>query len=371
MTLRWPTAMAVNPLDDTVHILDNKMVLKLTHDNKVVIVAGRAVHCPPKNNQSRVVFLDEIESTRFATDEVLHYPQHIAFSPNGDLYVVESDERFTNRIRIVTTDGRIYHHVGAKSKCDCKVATCKCFDPREMLASQALLKSPTSITVTPDGVLHISDMGNLRVHSVMAILPKLTAHRQYEVLSPETQELYIFNRHGQHMHTQNIITGEYLYNFTYNVPASYGKLTKVTGAGYNEITITRDYETMATDIRAPNGQRCKLEMDNMGRLVKFVTPDGFATSFRYLDTMGLLQSKHTDSGQTYFYDYDSNGRLSQVIQPTGDVMKILTDVDTTGAVAQIYTDQEPGVTLATNGNQLSILHGWCLVHTAIAPSVNV
>ena len=47
--LKWPTALAVNPLDDTVHVLDNNLVLKITADEKVFIVAGRPLHCPPKN----------------------------------------------------------------------------------------------------------------------------------------------------------------------------------------------------------------------------------------------------------------------------------------------------------------------------------
>ena len=45
--LHWPTALAVNPLDDTLHILDNNMVLKVTDDGKVLVVAGRPLHCPP------------------------------------------------------------------------------------------------------------------------------------------------------------------------------------------------------------------------------------------------------------------------------------------------------------------------------------
>ena len=45
--LHWPTALSVNPLDNTLHILDNNMVLKVTDDGKVLVVAGRPLHCPP------------------------------------------------------------------------------------------------------------------------------------------------------------------------------------------------------------------------------------------------------------------------------------------------------------------------------------
>lgn len=43
---------------------------------------------------------------------------------------------------------------------------------------QALLNNPTSLTVTPDGVLYIADMGNLRVHSVVTQLPQ-PVHTHY------------------------------------------------------------------------------------------------------------------------------------------------------------------------------------------------
>ena len=39
--LNWPTELAVSPLDDTLHFIDDNVVLKLTHDGRVSIVAGR------------------------------------------------------------------------------------------------------------------------------------------------------------------------------------------------------------------------------------------------------------------------------------------------------------------------------------------
>ena len=46
VSLKWPTALAINPLDDSLHILDGSIVLKLTSDFKLVTVAGRPVYCP-------------------------------------------------------------------------------------------------------------------------------------------------------------------------------------------------------------------------------------------------------------------------------------------------------------------------------------
>lgn len=50
LTLRWPTQLAISPLDQALHILDDHMILKVTTDKRVVIVAGRPSHCPSYNH---------------------------------------------------------------------------------------------------------------------------------------------------------------------------------------------------------------------------------------------------------------------------------------------------------------------------------
>lgn len=46
LTLRWPTQLAISPLDQSLHILDDHMILKVTVDKRAIIVAGRPSHCP-------------------------------------------------------------------------------------------------------------------------------------------------------------------------------------------------------------------------------------------------------------------------------------------------------------------------------------
>jgi len=73
---------------------------------------------------------------------------------------------------VVDTQGHIRHYAGrAKTDCNCQSAECQCFDASEELSTAMLLDNPTAITVTPDNVLHIADMGNLRVHSIFPPLP--------------------------------------------------------------------------------------------------------------------------------------------------------------------------------------------------------
>ncbi len=72
---------------------------------------------------------------------------------------------------------------------------------------------------------------------------------------------------------------------------------------------------------------------------------------------GLLESKETSAGHTFLYEYDENGRLSAVVQPTGERTIIATDVDPSGALAKLTTDSEQSHAFSTNGNMLSVLHG--------------
>ncbi|CAG5114545.1 unnamed protein product, partial [Candidula unifasciata] len=358
VSLKWPTSLSINPLDDSLHILDHSIVLKLTSDFKLVTVAGRPVYCPPRHSSflPSGVLTDDEQASSVADHVTLVSPKCITFGPHGDLYIVESDTHHINRVRVVSTDGRIHHFAGAKSKCDCRQEKCACFNPQETLAAQALFSDPTSVTVTPDGVLHLADMGNLRVFSVVSELPVLN-DRHYEVVAPETQELYVFNMYGQHRHTINIHTGQYVYNFTYNVFSSYGRLITVEDASQNKIQIKRDYQAQAKEVLSPTNEQCVLVMDNRHRLHKFLASDNSSATFTYTVNTGLLESKQDSGGQTFLYHYDDTGRLLTIRQPTGQITTLTTDINTTGSIVRVATGTRHVSAMATYGSVQSVMHG--------------
>nr|KAG5705432.1 hypothetical protein BaRGS_004559 [Batillaria attramentaria] len=356
VSLKWPTALAINPLDDSLHILDHSIVLKLTADFKLVTVAGRPFYCPLRHTSflPQGVLADDEQASSIADHVTLVSPESITFGPHGDLYIVESDTHHINRVRVVSTDGHIHHFAGAKSKCDCKQTDrCECYDPRELLAAQALFSDPTSITVTPDGVLHLADMGNLRVFSIVSQLPVLEA-RNYEVVSPETQEIYVFNYFGQHKHTINILTAQYMYNFTYNVFSAYGRLVAVEDSADNKIQIQRDYQLLAKTILTPNNATCSLIMDNRRRLYRFHAPDNLTATFTYMGNTELLESKHMSDGQTFNYEYDAMGRLDRISQPTGAVTLLQTDVNATGSTQTKVTYLPDGAVVVVFPSNLTV-----------------
>ena len=49
--LNWPTELAISPLDGALHVVDDNVVLKLTNDGRVRVVAGRPMHCPPQHGK--------------------------------------------------------------------------------------------------------------------------------------------------------------------------------------------------------------------------------------------------------------------------------------------------------------------------------
>ena len=363
--------MAVNPLDDSLYILDNSMVLKVTADQKIVVVAGRPLHCPPRNSTAAggddvTDDDDNNESTGepiIAVDTILEYPQHISFAPNGDLYIVESNAKNVNRVRVVDTAGRLRHYAGVRSSrhsCNCRQPDCRCYGTArggDQLATEMLLDTPTAIAVTPDGVLHVADMGNLRVHSI--VTPEPTADRatgQYEVLDAPSREMYVFNRYGQHVATRDVVADRYIYNFTYHLQSYYGKLTKVTDGAGATLNIKRDYKQLAREIQAPGGQRCKLAIDAMGQLQSFISIDNSTIRFLYLGNTGLLESRETGDGHFYQYEYDAIGRLSAVIVPTGERVEVETGADKTGALVTVG-DGGFSVTMSINGHRMLLTQG--------------
>jgi len=241
VTLHWPLSLAVSPVDNTLHILDNNVVVKLTSDDKLLVVAGRLLHCPLRHADAGLLGGADADcvSGCAAVDAVLQSPQHVAFGPDGQLYVVESGAAVA-RVRAVDTDGLIRTYVGADDRadggggggdCECEQASCVCHHDEhvdERLATRMTLASPTAVTVTPDDVVHVADMASLRVYSVVPPLPAADRRTgRYLVLDASAGQTYTFNRYGQHVSTSDLVTGRVIYNFTYSVNSYYGRLMKV------------------------------------------------------------------------------------------------------------------------------------------------
>lgn len=293
MRLEWPTDLAVSPMDNSLYVLDNNVVLQISENHQVRIVAGRPIHC-------QVPGIDHFLMSKVAIHATLESANALAVSHNGILYIAESDEKKINRVRQVSTNGEISLVAGAPSGCDCKNdANCDCFSGDDGYAKDAKLNAPSSLAVCPDGELYIADLGNIRIRYVRKNKPYLSPLGMYEVSSPISDELYLFDSNGSHIYTQSLTTGDHLYNLTYT---GAGYLSSITDKNKNTVNIRRDTTGLPLWLMVPNGQTFWFNIGTNNAL-KSVSAQGQELAvMTYHGSSGLLATKTNENGWTTFFE---------------------------------------------------------------------
>lgn len=300
--LEWPTDLAVNPMDNSLYVLENNVILRITENHQVSIIAGRPMHC-------QVPGID-YSLSKLAIHATLESATAIAISHDGTLYVAETDEKRLNRVRQVSTGGEISLLAGAASECDCKNdVNCNCFAGDEGYAPDASLNAPASLAVSPDGTLFVADLNNIRIRAVRPNRPVPTPAGRFEVASPQEQELYVFNDDGLHMQTISLVTGEPIYNFTYGAD---GLLTTIADSSNNTLRVRRDGGTGSSGaggsagllrlVLMPENQVVTLGLDPAGSLRSVSALNREIVQLGYSGSTGLLAIKADETGWTTFYE---------------------------------------------------------------------
>lgn len=75
-------------------------------------------------------------------------------------------------------------------------------------------------------------------------MPTHDENGEFRIPYPATEEIYVFNRYGQHISTRDITTGKAKYTFLYSKNTSFGKLSTVTDSSGNKILFLRDYSNV-------------------------------------------------------------------------------------------------------------------------------
>ncbi|XP_039204684.1 teneurin-1 isoform X2 [Crotalus tigris] len=344
--LEWPSDLAVNPLDNSLYVLDNNIVLQISQNRRVRIIAGRPIHC-------QVPGVDHVLVSKVAIHSTLESARAVGVSHSGVLYIAETDERKINRIQQVTTNGEISVIAGAPTDCDCKIdPNCDCFSGDGGYAKDAKLKAPSSLAVSPDGTLYIADLGNIRIRAVRQNKPHLNDANIYEIASPADQELYQFTNNGTHLHTLNLITRDFLYNFTYNGEGELGTITSNNG---HSVHIRRDASGLPLWMVMPGGQVYWLTISSNG-ILKRVYAQGYNLALMtYPGTTGLLATKSNEYGWTTVYEYDSDGHLTNATFPTGEVSSFHSDIEKLMRI-EIDASNRENVITATNFSATSTIY---------------
>ncbi|XP_072573657.1 teneurin-1-like isoform X1 [Paramormyrops kingsleyae] len=336
--LEWPTDLAVNPMDNSLYILDNNIVIQVSEGNQVRIIAGRPIHC-------QVPGTDHYLVSKAAAHSTLEAAKAIAVSHQGVLYIAETDERKINRIQQVTTNGEISIVAGAPTECDCKIdPNCDCFSGDGGYARDARLKAPSSLAVSPDGTLYIADLGNIRIRALSPNRPHLNSASMFEIASSVDQELYLFSPNGTHLHTKNLITGDYIHNFTYS---SDGHVSTVIGSNSNSIHVRRDANGVPLWLVVPGGQVYWLTISNNGALKRVSAQGHDLAQVTYHGNSGLLATKSNENGWTMVYEYNTEGHLINVTYPTGEVISFHGNMEKSVKV-EVDTSNSENFTTATN-----------------------
>uniref|UniRef100_M3ZZB0 Teneurin transmembrane protein 4 n=1 Tax=Xiphophorus maculatus TaxID=8083 RepID=M3ZZB0_XIPMA len=336
--LEWPTDLAVSPMDNSLYVLDNNVVLQVSENHQVRIVAGRPMHC-------QVPGIDHFLMSRVAIHATLESANALTVSHNGVLYIAESDEKKINRVRQVSTNGEISLVAGAPSGCDCKNdVNCDCYSGDGGYAKDAKLNAPSSLAVCPDGELYIADLGNIRIRYVRKNKPFLNPLSMYEVSSPINDELYLFDSNGSHIFTQSLTTGDHLYNLTYT---GKGDISGITDKNKNSVTIRRDTTGMPLWLMVPDGQTFWFTIGTNNALKTVAAQGQELAVMTYHGSSGLLSSKTNENGWTTFFEYDGYGRLTNITYPTGRVSSYRTEADSSVRIQTEGSNRED-ITVTTN-----------------------
>ncbi|XP_055232866.1 teneurin-1 isoform X2 [Gorilla gorilla gorilla] len=344
--LEWPTDLAVNPMDNSLYVLDNNIVLQISENRRVRIIAGRPIHC-------QVPGIDHFLVSKVAIHSTLESARAISVSHSGLLFIAETDERKVNRIQQVTTNGEISIIAGAPTDCDCKIdPNCDCFSGDGGYAKDAKMKAPSSLAVSPDGTLYVADLGNVRIRTISRNQAHLNDMNIYEIASPADQELYQFTVNGTHLHTLNLITRDYVYNFTYN---SEGDLGAITSSNGNSVHIRRDAGGMPLWLVVPGGQVYWLTISSNG-VLKRVSAQGYNLALMtYPGNTGLLATKSNENGWTTVYEYDPEGHLTNATFPTGEVSSFHSDLEKLTKV-ELDTSNRENALMSTNLTATSTIY---------------
>ena len=296
LQLQWPTKLAIHPLDNTLYIVDDRMVLKLTSDMRVVVVAGQSPICSG-NSSSTAGSLGAL------TD--------LAFAPDGDLFLAEKRAKPQKpRVRVIDQHGlnRPFFNIG------------------DELAA---------VTVLANRSVFAADNKALSIYKIEPVSPEIDSESGGTwIRDPLAKEEYTFNRYGQHVTTRNFVTGKLVYKFDYSKNSAFGKLTSVTDALGNKVSFQRDFTGRIKSIENALGQKFAVGLTRLGRLESFEINGEQSASFSYTDS-GLISSKRLSGlGNAYAFDYDDLGQLTRSLTSSGESLELESSLADRGDCAQ-------------------------------------
>lgn len=242
-----------------------------------------------------------------ATGPVLNNPEDIALLPNGDLLIADSGN---HRIRLVNPEGEISTLAGSDAG----------FSGDNGAIAGAQFIRPDSLALGPDSQVYVFDEGNRRVRSISSSFPGFSAQEIF-LAGESGKDLYVFDGDGRHLRTLNTLTGDLLFEFTYDQS---GWLTAITDGDGNTTQIERTDNGQPQAVVSAFGQRTVLSVGGDGYLQTVTNPENEAWTFDY-DSEGLMQGSVDPRGHLSQYRFDDMGRLVEAANEGESAENLLDD----------------------------------------------
>ncbi|MGI5921379.1 MAG: S-layer homology domain-containing protein [Syntrophomonadaceae bacterium] len=293
--LNTPQGLAVGK-DGSLYVADmqNNCIRKIGIDGIITTVAGNGISGFSGDGGP-------------ANEAQLSYPRGIAIDfVDGSLYIADAGN---NRIRRIGTDGIITTVVG-NGVTDAEGFGGYSGDGESPLLAQ--LNNPTDVAIGPGGNYYIADELNRRIRQVGQPTPGIITGGVV-IPAQDGTELYIFDESGRHLRSINALTGNDIFNFSYD---EQGRLIEVEDAFGNITSIQRDAEGNPTAIIAPGGQTTYLEVNENGYLSSIACPLLKKTDLEYTED-GLLTKFIDHKDNVHSFTYDELGRLIKDEDPAG------------------------------------------------------
>ena len=231
---------------------------------------------------------------------------NVAVSPDGVVYI--RTQRGEDRIRKVTLDGTIMSYAGQDATCGGSLS------PDGIAAQQAcIFGNSLGLELHPDGSLLVGD-GRHRIRRIALPQTGFSANSMV-IPSPDGHEVYEFSSGGRHLRTLDGLTGAIRYQFAYDAA---GRLSDVTDANGRVTHFERAGGGTPTALVAPNGRRTALTLGDDGYLSAIANPAGETTSLTY-GPGGLLSRLTDPRGGVHNFIYDELGRLIRDEGAAGEI----------------------------------------------------
>ena len=281
----WPTELALNPVTGEITVVDQGAIFSLTREGRV---------------------RQELSNNCPGQAPLLRYsPSKISFSPDGDLVVADDN----NILHKIDHNHRVEEVAGSLSYCKRSTKGClqSDFDENLTVASKARFSSIGGIHVGGDGTIYIADSGKHLLRKIRMTLPTMTDSGEFQVISADTDEVFIFDREGRHLSTRGLFIDQATgLDFKY----SGSGLVEVRDKSMNDVKIVRAAGA-ASNIVLSSGVKFHLKINKAGQLEQVISPSGLLHLYKY-DSRSFITRKMLDRKVQYLYDYDNNGHLSKV-----------------------------------------------------------